>query len=187
MVVMSENKQYTIRKIEAAIRQLDVAIQLWFNEGDEIAIHTLACSAHQIINDINCHKKGANLLFNHDRINDKYRGIAIRHFKKHYNFFKHADDDPNPEGTIEFTPILTEGFILYSILGLESFKIKISFHCSAFLFAFSVYNPELITGTLKLFIDSIPIERLNEIRKFKRLHLLSCFSNTQNYISLFHF
>src|SRR4030043_943878 len=183
---MSENKKYTIKKIEAAIRQLDTAIQLWFHGGDEIAIHVLACSAYQIINDINLHKKGDNLLFSNDRIDEKYVTKFNKSLKKHYNFFKHADNDPNPEGIIEFDPRLTEGFILYSIIGLESFKIKVSSHCSAFLFAFTVYNPELVAGSLKVFVDSIPIERLNEIRKSKRLYLLSCFSNTQNYIGLFH-
>lgn len=183
---MSKNKKYTIKKIDAAIRQLDTAIELWFNEGDEVAIHTLACSAHQIIHDINRHKKGANLLFDNDRINDKYRSDFIRHFKKHYNFFKHANHDPDPEEIIEFTPILTEGFILYSILGLESFGIKISFHCSAFLFAFSVNNPELVTGSLKIFVESIPVERLDEVRKFTRLQILSHFRNPINYFDFFH-
>ena len=79
---MSENKKYTIKKIDAAIRQLDTAISLWFNEGDEIAIHVLACSAHQIIHDINLHKKGPNLLFDNDHINDEYRNNFINHFKK---------------------------------------------------------------------------------------------------------
>jgi hypothetical protein len=179
--IMSENTKYTIKKIDAAIRQLDTAIQLWFNEGDEIAIHVLACSAYQIINDINVHKKGDNLLFFNDRIDDKYVNKFNSYLKKHYNFFKHADNDPNPEGIIEFDPRLTEGFILYSILGLKSFGIKISFHCSAFFFAFSVKNPELVSGSLKVFVNSIPIERLDEIRKFKRLQILSCFNNPINY------
>jgi len=182
---MSENKKYTIKKIEASIRQLDTAIQLWFNEGDEIAIHVLACSAYQIINDINLRKKGDNLLFFNDHIDDKYVNKFNSYLKKHYNFFKHADKDHNPEGIIEFDPRLTEGFILYSILGLESFGIKISFYCSAFLFAFSVNNPELMTGSVKIFIDSIPIERLDEIRKFKRAQLLSWFSNPVNYFDFF--
>jgi hypothetical protein len=182
---MSKNKKYTIKKIDAAIRQLDVAIALWFNEGDEIAIHVLACSAYQIIHDINVHKKGPGLLFDSDYVNDEYRKVFINHFKKHYNFFKHANRDPDPEGIIEFTPILTEGFILHSILGIESFGIKISFYCSVFLFAFSVNNPELMTGSVKIFIDSIPIEQLDEIRKLKRLQILSCFSNSVNYCDFF--
>jgi hypothetical protein len=45
-----------ITKLDAAIRQLDTAITLWFTEADTISIHTLACSAHQIIHDINQQK-----------------------------------------------------------------------------------------------------------------------------------
>jgi hypothetical protein len=39
-----------ITKLEAARRQLRVAISLWFQDGDEVSIHTLACTAHEIIN-----------------------------------------------------------------------------------------------------------------------------------------
>jgi hypothetical protein len=35
-----------ITSLEAAQRQLDVALTLWFGDGDEVAIHTLAGSAH---------------------------------------------------------------------------------------------------------------------------------------------
>ena len=47
-----------ITKLDAARRQLWVAISLWFQDGDEVAIHTLACAAHQIIHDINQHRGG---------------------------------------------------------------------------------------------------------------------------------
>jgi len=52
-----------ITKLDAAIRQLDTAITLWFTEADTISIHTLACSAHQIIHDINQQKGHRDLLW----------------------------------------------------------------------------------------------------------------------------
>src|SRR6266704_1106553 len=99
-----------ITRIDAACRQLDSAIALYFNEGDPIAVHTLACAAHQIIHDINKHRNGPELLFNSLVFTDG--GIAKKYLHQHYNFFKHADNDPNPEGTIEFNPKGTEIFIL---------------------------------------------------------------------------
>src|SRR5438045_7911123 len=38
-----------ITKLEAAVRQLRAAILLYFSNGDEVAIHTLAFAAHEIL------------------------------------------------------------------------------------------------------------------------------------------
>jgi hypothetical protein len=54
---MSEAQAIRVSKLDAARRQLDGAIQLWFSNGDPVAIHALVCAAHQIIQDIN-EKKG---------------------------------------------------------------------------------------------------------------------------------
>jgi hypothetical protein len=63
----------TITKLDAARRQLGIAISLWFQDGDEVAIHTLACAAHQIIHDINRHRGGRDLLFDSLVFRDEYR------------------------------------------------------------------------------------------------------------------
>ena len=41
-----------ITKIEAARRQIDAAIELYFHEGDELATHTLVGAAHILITDL---------------------------------------------------------------------------------------------------------------------------------------
>ena len=107
----------TITKLEAARRQLRVAISLWFQDGDEVAIHTLACAAHEIINDINKHRGGEDLLFNKAVFREEYRDEIIKRFRKEMTFFKHADRDP--EGVIDFVPKLTEIFIINSLCGIE--------------------------------------------------------------------
>ena len=83
-----------ITKLDAARRQLRVAISLRFQDGDEVAIHTLACAAHQIIHDINQHRGGRDLLFDSLNFKDEYRKEAVNWLKKDMNFFKHADKDP---------------------------------------------------------------------------------------------
>ena len=77
-----------ICKRDAADRQLDVAIKLWFNGEDPIAIHTLACSAYQIVHDL-CPEE--ELLYRSLVFKEEYRKKAISHLKSSYNFFKHAD------------------------------------------------------------------------------------------------
>jgi len=113
-----------IRKIDAAQRQLDSAITLWFQDCDTVATHTLACSAYQIIHDINQDKKGRDLLLDTVVIKDEFRHDFISRVKSSYNFFKHANKDPNPDGVIEFDSSLTELFIFFSIFGLELNGIK---------------------------------------------------------------
>src|SRR6266851_4817308 len=92
---MEEERVRTdITKEEAARRQLETAIALFFCEDDEISIHVLANSAAQILTDI-CEKK--NIESFRDlflaRIAEPYKGYARRKLKEPYNYFKHADHD----------------------------------------------------------------------------------------------
>ena len=112
----------SVNKLDAACRQLDTAISLWFNDGDTVSIHTLACSAHQIVHDINKQRGNpallhGGLIYDSLKIRDEYRREANRLLKGAYNFFKHAEKDAS--GTIEFRPALTELFIMCTSLGLE--------------------------------------------------------------------
>jgi hypothetical protein len=42
-----------ISKLDAAKRQLETAITLYFNSGDWVSIHALAGAAYMIIRDVN--------------------------------------------------------------------------------------------------------------------------------------
>jgi hypothetical protein len=83
-----------ITKEEAARRQLETAIALFFCENDEISIHVLASSAAQILTDV-CKTK--NIRSWHDmfmeRVRPEYEKFAIYKIKEPYNYFKHADRD----------------------------------------------------------------------------------------------
>src|SRR5690242_8120472 len=91
-----------VKKIDAAKRQLDTAIELWFRGGDDVSIHTLAAAAYEIIHAVCEHKKiNCPLLYNTDYIRDEHHRSWTRALRKTANFFKHADQDPDPEGTFE--------------------------------------------------------------------------------------
>ena len=109
----------TVKKLEAAKRQLHTAITLWFADGDFVAVHTLACAAHQIVHDIKEKNKGAELLLDSCVIRDEFRKEYLAEMRKAMRFFKHADRDPDPNGTVEFSPAITDLFILFTIIGLE--------------------------------------------------------------------
>jgi hypothetical protein len=45
-----------IAKLDAAERQLTAAIRLFFQEGDSLAVHTLACAAHDVLQSLMRHR-----------------------------------------------------------------------------------------------------------------------------------
>jgi hypothetical protein len=93
-----------VSKLDAARRQLDAAIDLYFAEGDEIAIHTLAAAAYELVNTLRT-KRGLP-----DEITamilPEYRKEFEQRWRKAQNFFKHADKDA--DSVLEFEPHQTE-------------------------------------------------------------------------------
>jgi hypothetical protein len=132
-----------INKLDAACRLLNTAISLWFNDGDTVSIHTLACSAHQIVHDLNQQRGGRDLIYDNLNIKDEYRRETNRLLKRPYNFFKHAENDAFD--SVELKPSLTELFILFTSIGLK----KLGRQPDPVLTAFDIYyvlrNPHLLT------------------------------------------
>ena len=166
-----------ITKLEAARRQLRVAISSWFQDGDEVSIHTLACAAHEIINDINKHRGGKDLLVDSSVFREEYRTQVIKRFKKEMNFFKHADRDP--EGVIDFVPKVTEMFTINSLHGIELFGLKHDSTEAAFSIWFDLKNPQFLTEKgRRQFVEGLTSEQKKEFadmspRQFFELYKLA--------------
>ncbi len=138
------SEKVQVSKLEAARRQLDCAIQLWFLDGDEVSIHTLAVAAHQIIHDIK-QRKGvsAELLYDYGRVKKEYRKEWQRVLKQHANFFKHADNDP--KATIEFSPFGNLMFLVFSIMGLGMIGEPTSRQMNVLVLWLSINKADLIS------------------------------------------
>ncbi|MBL7155492.1 MAG: hypothetical protein ISS88_03275, partial [Candidatus Portnoybacteria bacterium] len=89
-------KHVYISKLDAAKRQLETAIRLFFNNADMVSIHTLACTSHGLLRDL-CNKQGLKSFIKDDYI-DFIKKEKQAEFRKMItapaNFFKHADKDP---------------------------------------------------------------------------------------------
>lgn len=98
--------KFSISKIDAAKRQLESAIRLFFVHGDPISIHALACAAREILSDV-CGQQGVKSLRDEilDKVIPEKREEVRRRFQKEQNFFKHADRDPGD--VMEFDPEIT--------------------------------------------------------------------------------
>jgi hypothetical protein len=85
-----------ITKLEAAEREIVTAIQLFFEGGDQIAVHVLAAAARTITS-ILCEKRGIKSFLDDvkDQFPEQPKRDLYRMMTRHANFFKHADDDPD--------------------------------------------------------------------------------------------
>jgi hypothetical protein len=112
----------TITKLEAARRQLNTAIWLWFVDGDPVSIHSLAYAAYEIIHVVSRHRKRTQkLLFDATFMRGEYQAKVAKFLKKHANFFKHANKDV--EGNIDFPPAISVLFLMSSIMGIISMRL----------------------------------------------------------------
>lgn len=104
-----------VTKLDAASRQLDAAIQLLFSGGDSIAVHALAVAAANVFADVAEHKN-AGASWRAHMCEDS--GLSIKQLKtilhKAWNFFKHADHDPDV--TLTFNEIESEDIIFMAVL-----------------------------------------------------------------------
>jgi len=102
-----------ITKLDAALRQLETAIVLWFDSADPISIHTLICAAYQILYDINKHQDVLFMIPDSPMIKPEQQREWKRILKAASNFMKHAENDPT--GTLSFKPEFNE-FILFDAI-----------------------------------------------------------------------
>ncbi len=101
----------TVTQLEAAERQLVAAIKIFFDSGDEVAIHMLASHSHEILDRL-CAKKDLQRGVIEEglkNVRPELRKTVIDKINKAKNYFKHGDS--NPEEILSWEPKVTEYFI----------------------------------------------------------------------------
>lgn len=96
LLLASRPSMATISKVEAAQRQLRVAVKLWEIGDDPIAVYSLAAAAREITTTL-CEKRGLQSFF--DLTQTSYPDLSRKQLyaaaHRHASFFKHADRDPD--------------------------------------------------------------------------------------------
>jgi hypothetical protein len=110
-----------LTKVEVARRQIDVAIRMYFQQGDEVSIHTLAASGRNVLVDL-CRRKGLEPPMLLDTmiktfIRAEHQKAVRDKAREAENFFKHADRDPANE--FDF-PVGSTSFKLFE--GVDAFQ-----------------------------------------------------------------
>lgn len=142
VTTMIDSSKITLDKTEVARRQLSAAIDLWFADGEPVAIHTLACAAHEVLATLLLKQGKSSLMFDPKHYNPGFAGEVKKALHKHYNFFKHADRDA--DATIEFPVGITEVYLLIAADGwreLSGSREPIHFAFWAWCY---MHHPEIV-------------------------------------------
>ena len=141
-----------LTKLDAARRQLQTAIILWFTNGDSVSIHTLAAAAYQVI--YTATKKRAPdrpaLLFDSQLLTGVRRQAFNSTMKSFASFFKHADLDTDT--ILYFNPTISEKLIFYSIAWIMTPDNIPNLFESAFMTYLQFHKPHYLSDEGQKFI-----------------------------------
>ncbi|SRR6266568_1982048 len=129
-----------VTKKDAIRRQLDTAIWLWFQGEDSVSIHTLACSALKVAEDVGRKFDKRPMLFEHLPKKLTKHAIAAQ------GFFKHAKDDPH--ATLNFDPGITPYHIYDAANCYKSLYHHLTPLMTTFILRFLLLNPSI--GSVEL-------------------------------------
>ena len=144
---MANNTTFKVSKTDAARRQLETAVRLWFFSGDPVAIHTLAAAAHQVLHDLGKKQGAPTLLRDLPGVKPEYTARVRQAVSKYENFFKHADDDP--DGLLDFNPEGTEAFLVDAVLTYEKLTQENAPILATFKTWFFLHHPDLLQKEAK--------------------------------------
>lgn len=106
-----------VSKLDAARRQLETAITLFFHFGDPISIHALAAAACEVLGDLaDSYQIKYELTFEtaiKTYVKPEHHARLIEKHRAPKNFFKHADRDPG--AMLKFNPTITEFFLFEAV------------------------------------------------------------------------
>ncbi len=158
-----------VSKLDAARRQLRAAIELWFTDGDPVAIHTLTFAAYEILHALS-KKRDPNrpkLLFDSDLIMDDKRSQANTLLKRNAYFFKHADRDG--DSVIEFNPEANEWLMVFASRARSYCGELPSEEESCFMWWMQVHHPHMLTEEgQKELANLVPVEHQDGIRRLPK-------------------
>lgn len=143
------NPYIYISKLDAAKRQLELSIKLFFRNSEPVSIHTLSAASHTLLTDLG-KKQGLKSIVKiqiAELIKKEKRKEYLNKVKEAENYFKHADNDFKEQ--LRFVPATTEFLIfdacyMYQILTKELIPILVLYKMW-----FSAKHPEIMTKTVE--------------------------------------
>jgi hypothetical protein len=131
-----------VSKTDAARRQLETAIRLWFNDGEPVSIHTLTAAAHQLVHDLGKARGVSAILRDLSAAKPEYKKKIQQIISKSENFFKHADRDPDE--LLDFNPESTEVYIMDAAMTYEALTSERPHILRAYQMWMTIKHPEIL-------------------------------------------
>lgn len=136
-----------ISKLDAAKRQLDTAINLYFKDADPVSIHTLTAAAHQILMDLAKIEGIKSFMKDTSIIRKGKEKEFLAMINEAENFFKHAEKDPR--GLLKFSPGETEALLLDAVEMYMQVTKEMPEDMSIYRVWFLLKNPEIVSDEIK--------------------------------------
>lgn len=174
-----EPKPISVTKLDAARRQIETAVKLWFSEGDPVSIHTLTAAAHQVCNAL-LKEQGeeASMVFRFDLLSPADQAGYKKFVLAPENFFKHAQRDADPAATIELIPRITELYLVDAIYLFHKLNgYSITSMMKAFSVYFEIFNPQFATDDSPIRLPELVTVQLRQVSKSA---FLQAFLNVTN-------
>lgn len=167
---MNDARFISVSKLDAAKRQLEHAIKLFFHYGDPIVIHTLNAAAYQILRDLGKKQGITSMMYKEmmNAIKPEKRAEMKKLLTKAENFFKHADRDSDK--ILKFYYLTTEytiwdACLIYTRLTKENVPIFLLFHGWFVLKHNNIISDEKMKEEIKEYSSIINHEDRNEFLK----------------------
>lgn len=122
---MDKSKTELIGKLDVVERQLKEAIKLFFEKRDIVTIHTIVASAHQILFDLGDKDGVVSALKNKNNISSDEFWEYVKKINYPYNFFKHADRDPDKKINVVPLKRFSSDFILDGVVMFQKINGKL--------------------------------------------------------------
>jgi hypothetical protein len=174
-------KKLAITKLDAARRQLETAIILWFHDADPVSVHTLAMAAHAILRAFNRKRGGEPMLGDpSSRIRPGFEKEYADVVAKSSNFFKHGARDPL--ATHDFPPESNQAVILDACQAHRLYAQEERPLMKTFTFYLAFHLPRVFK---REFLDLVQREPLSsEIKRLSKREFFAEFLPIASAISL---
>jgi hypothetical protein len=161
--------QIVTQKPDAAVRQLDVAIELLFSEREPLAVRTLAAAAHGVLADLVEAKRPSESW--RSRLIDS-SGLSQREavgiFNAASNFLKHADRDADAK--LEFDELENDYLVFFATLECGELGHPLSLTMQAFQAWYLACNPKVVDESVELaHAAKLVFPRMDGLRRHEQL------------------
>lgn len=139
-----KSSKIKVTKIEAAERQIETSIFMFFRNDDALSIHTVTCAGLGVMEALaKQYNKKSSISLIEELVVEHKRGEMKRLLNKPQNFLKHADKDP--EDILEYNPNILEYYLFFACNSYHEFTGKMTDAIWWYMLWFSMVHPNLLS------------------------------------------